>query len=208
MFTSENLRGWLHEFATSVHQNRSLLTDLDSAIGDADHGANIDRGMTAVVDAIAGVDGLSALCKKAGMTLVSSVGGASGPLFGTLFLKLAGTLGDGDEADNQQLAEGLRAGVEGIATRGRSKLGEKTMLDALIPAVDALEQSLGDGESLDAALNEAAKAARAGREKTTDMVATKGRASYLGERSKGHQDPGATSAAYLIESLASAVDPA
>lgn len=208
MVTDALIRRWLQEFAACIHRNRVMLTELDSAIGDADHGANIDRGMSAVVEAINDVEGLSAICKKTGMTLVSSVGGASGPLLGTLFLKLGPVLGEGTEADAQQLAQGLRAGIDGVAARGRSTTGEKTMLDALVPAVEALEHALSEGSSLDTALAAAATAARQGRDATIDMIATKGRASYLGERSRGHQDPGATSATYLIETLAAAVRPA
>lgn len=195
---------WLHEFTGLIRKNHVHLTELDAAIGDADHGSNMDRGTIAMTDRL-GDDAPGALLKNAGMSLVSHVGGASGALFGTLLMRMGTSLGDGGDVDVQQLAAGLRAGVDGVATRGKSTTGEKTMLDALVPACDALEAALADGASAPDAFSAAVAAARAGRNSTIDMVATKGRASYLGERSRGHQDPGATSATYLVEALAGAV---
>jgi phosphoenolpyruvate---glycerone phosphotransferase subunit DhaL len=199
------LRAWLGTFAEEVAANRDLLTRLDSEIGDADHGANLHRGMTKVIVAIDEPTPATpaALFKTAGMTLVSNVGGASGPLYGTLFLRLAGAAGVTDRLEPSQLAEGLRAGLAGIVARGHASAGDKTMYDALAPACDALEEGLADGVSLREALASAAIAAAEGRDSTVAMLARKGRASYLGERSIGHQDPGATSTAMLIDAAAS-----
>ncbi|MEO7587865.1 MAG: dihydroxyacetone kinase subunit DhaL [Arachnia sp.] len=197
---------WLHQFGSLVQQNKSYLTDLDSAIGDADHGANMARGMTAVLNQLADASAADALFKKVGMTLVSSVGGASGPLYGTFFMRFATGLGGGDEVTPEALASSLRAGLDGVIARGKAELGDKTMVDAMTPAVDAIERSVAAGESVAAATRAGAAAARDGREATTPMVARKGRASYLGERSKGHQDPGATSTTYLFEALAASLD--
>jgi phosphoenolpyruvate---glycerone phosphotransferase subunit DhaL len=191
--------GWLREFARLVERDRDLLTELDSAIGDADHGSNMDRGMKAVLAALdPAPENLAALFKKVGMTLVSTVGGASGPLYGTFFLRFGTACGDAEELDGPAFGKALRAGLEGVVTRGRAEPGDKTMFDALAPAVDALDAALASGESLAAALASAARAAEAGRDATVPMLARKGRASYLGQRSVGHQDPGATSAALLI----------
>jgi phosphoenolpyruvate---glycerone phosphotransferase subunit DhaL len=200
------LTGWVREFARVIGENAQLLSDLDAAIGDADHGINMDRGMTAVaasLDETPPVD-MSALCKQVGMTLVKSVGGASGPLYGTFFLRMAGALGTGDGADAAEFAKALRAGVEGVVQRGRAEPGDKTMFDALAPALDALDAALASGSGLAAALADATIAAEKGRDATESMVARKGRASYLGQRSVGHVDPGATSAAMLIAAAASA----
>ncbi|MGN6242789.1 MAG: dihydroxyacetone kinase subunit DhaL [Motilibacteraceae bacterium] len=196
------VEAWLREFARLVHENRDMLTELDSAIGDADHGSNLDRGMTAVVEAVASAPpaDAAALLKQTGMTLVSKVGGASGPLYGTFFLRAAGAIGDGADADG--LAKALRAGFEGVLARGKAEPGDKTMVDAMGPACDALEKALSDGASLADGLKAASAAADTGRDATTPMLARKGRASYLGERSIGHQDPGATSTALLFQAAA------
>lgn len=192
---------WMRRYANVIHENASRLTELDSAIGDADHGSNMDRGMTAVVAALDDAEFASAadLFKKVGMTLVSSVGGASGPLYGTFFLRFGGTLGDG-AVDAQTLGAALRAGVDGIKARGKAEVGDKTMIDAWTPALEAYDAARGDG--LDTALRAAAEAGARGRDAATPLVAHKGRASYLGERSAGHQDPGATSAVLLLEAAA------
>jgi dihydroxyacetone kinase-like protein len=198
------LTGWVREFARRILENAQYLTDLDAAIGDADHGINVNRGMTAVVAAIdesAPAD-MSTLCKQVGMTLVKSVGGASGPLYGTFFLRMATALGSADSIDAPGFAKALRAGVEGVVQRGRAETGDKTMFDALAPAVDTLDAALARGSELVAALADAAVAAGKGRDATEAMVARKGRASYLGQRSVGHLDPGATSAAMLIAAAA------
>lgn len=204
--TTDQFVAWLEGFAELVATNQAHLTQLDSAIGDADHGSNMVRGTAAVRDVLSVDATLGALAKKVGMTLVGQVGGASGPLFGTFFLKLASVLGDSRQCDASDLAKALRAAAEGVAARGKSRTGEKTMLDALFPACEAFETSLAGRDSLPEALQQAAEAADQGARATTDMVATKGRASYLGERSRGHQDPGATSAGYLFEALAASAE--
>ena len=189
--------------AELITEHAEELTDLDAAIGDADHGANMKRGLAAAVDTVGagGFTAADALLKKVGTTLVSTVGGASGPLYGTFFLRtgsaLAGQAGS-DGLDAQTLADSLEAGVGGIAARGRATAGEKTMLDAWRPALEALRAHPGD---LAAGVAAAARAAAAGRDATKPMVATKGRASYLGERSVGHIDPGAASTALILAAL-------
>ena len=205
--TLDQLDAWVRGFAAAVHTHRDELTALDSAIGDADHGSNLDRGMTAVVAALdaEAQPSAAALFKKTGMTLVSTVGGASGPLYGTLFLRVATAAGEVTELDGPAFAKALRAGLEGVVARGKAEAGDKTMYDALSPAVDALEAALADGDPLPEALRTASAAADAGRDATTPMLARKGRASYLGERSVGHQDPGATSVALLVAAAAVAL---
>jgi dihydroxyacetone kinase-like protein len=194
---------WIRAFAVAIAENEAELTRLDSAIGDADHGANMNRGLKAVVAKLDGAApaGPAALLKQAGMTMVSTVGGASGPLYGTFFLRMAAAIGDTDPLDQAAFAAALRAGVDGVVARGKAEAGDKTMYDALAPAVDALDAALG-GEDTAGALQAAADAAAQGRDATTPMQARKGRASYLGERSVGHQDPGATSAALLLQAAA------
>jgi phosphoenolpyruvate---glycerone phosphotransferase subunit DhaL len=201
---SAALGRWLRAFADAITENADELTALDSAIGDADHGANMRRGMTAVVTKLdAAPDAPPAtLLKTAGMTLVSTVGGASGPLYGTFFLRMATAAGDHTELDAGALAAALRAGLEGVLARGKAQLGDKTMVDALTPALDALDAALADGAKLGDALRAAAAAAEKGAEDTVPLVARKGRASYLGERSAGHRDPGATSTALLVGTAA------
>jgi dihydroxyacetone kinase-like protein len=201
------LRTWLHEFALRVAENSDHLTALDSEIGDADHGSNMHRGMAAVVAAIDADAGTEPgpLLKLVGRTLVSTVGGAAGPLYGTLFLRMAAAAGDAGPLDAAGFAKALRAGLEGVAARGRTEIGDKTMVDALAPAVDALEARLASGAPLDTALAAAAAAAAAGRDDTAGRVARKGRASYLGERSVGHQDPGSASATLLVEAAVAAL---
>jgi phosphoenolpyruvate---glycerone phosphotransferase subunit DhaL len=205
--TLDQLDAWVRGFAAAVHTHSDELTRLDSAIGDADHGSNMDRGMAAVVAALDAdaQPSAAALFKKTGMTLVSTVGGASGPLYGTLFLRVATAAGEVTELDGPAFAKALRAGLEGVVARGKAEAGDKTMFDALSPAVDALEAALADGDPLPEALRTASAAADAGRDATTPMLARKGRASYLGERSVGHQDPGATSVALLVAAAAVAL---
>ena len=195
---------WIRSFALLVAENKDLLTDLDAAIGDGDHGANMDRGMRAVLVALDDTRPATAaaLLNKVGMTLVSTVGGASGPLFGTFFLRAGGSFGDTAEISLAQLAAALRAGLEGIVARGKAEAGDKTMYDALAPAVHALDSAVSESLDKADALKQALVAAENGRDATTPMLARKGRASYLGERSAGHQDPGATSAALLLDAAA------
>ena len=206
--TQQQLVTWLGTFRDSVHEHRDHLTELDAAIGDADHGTNMTRGMEAVMallDADGAPDTAASMLKAVGMKLVSTVGGASGPLYGTFFLRAAAAAGDAETLDAETVLAMLRAGVEGLTARGKAELGDKTMVDALTPAVEALAASVGSGGDLTAGLRAAADAAAKGREATTAMEARKGRASYLGERSKGHTDPGAASATMLVEALADAV---
>ena len=200
----ERLVAWLSRFTQLVTENRSYLTELDSAIGDADHGSNMARGMAAVMEKTAAAPSAAVddLFKLVGMTLVTSVGGASGPLYGTFFLRFGTTAGAVTELDSTGLAAALRAGLGGIVARGKAELGDKTMFDAMSPAVDAFDAEIAGGADLAASAAGAAAAAAAGRDATEPLVARKGRASYLGDRSAGHLDPGATSTAFLFQALA------
>jgi dihydroxyacetone kinase-like protein len=193
---------WLRDFSRVIHDNAGMLTELDSAIGDADHGTNMERGLRAVVDMLESTEfeAADALFKKVGMTLVSTVGGASGPLYGTFFLRFGTALQEQPEIGVEVLGRALRAGVEGIVARGKAELEDKTMYDALAPALDGYDKAVAGGADLNEALAAAAAGAAAGRDATIPLVARKGRASYLGERSAGHQDPGATSVTMLLES--------
>ena len=196
--------------AARIHAQADTLTALDQAIGDGDHGINLERGFAAVSAAIragplAGddVEAASERLRQAGRTLISTVGGASGPLYGTGLLRAAAAIGSGGPGTSAGalLVLGLEAAVEGIAALGRSTTGEKTMLDALAPAAEAGRAALESGQDVVGVARAAAGAAELGAERTIPMLATKGRASYLGERSVGHQDPGATSAALLVRAL-------
>jgi dihydroxyacetone kinase-like protein len=204
--TTAQLASSLELFADRIHAARDELTTLDSAIGDADHGINMDRGMTAVREILPGLrDGdAGTLFKQTGMKLISTVGGASGPLYGTFFLRVGTSLADVRDVEPDQLAAAIRAGLEGVVARGKANLDDKTMVDAMTPAVEALES--GAARDLGGALAAAAVAAAAGRDRVTPLTARKGRASYLGERSAGHQDPGATSTTILFETLRDALD--
>jgi phosphoenolpyruvate---glycerone phosphotransferase subunit DhaL len=197
---------WLRSFTAIVAEQKEYLTRLDAAIGDGDHGINIDRGMkaaTAKLDGVAGED-VGALLKTVGMTLVSTVGGAGGPLYGTLFLQMgAATAGKGELSAEDWLAA-LDAGVKGVQMRGKAEPGDKTMVDALLPAREAFAAALADGLSFGEALRRSSTAAEEGMQATVPLVARKGRASYLGERSAGHQDPGATSSYLLLQAAADA----
>lgn len=204
-FDTATFRRFVDLYADRLHERRDELTRLDSAIGDADHGINMDRGFTAVRGKVAELDDgtdLGALAKAIGMTLISTVGGASGPLYGTFFLRLATSFGEVREADASALGSALRAGLEGVVQRGKAVIDDKTMVDALTPAIDAYDAT--DGGVADG-LAAAADAAAVGRDRVTPLVARKGRASYLGERSAGHQDPGATSSTMLVEALRDAM---
>jgi phosphoenolpyruvate---glycerone phosphotransferase subunit DhaL len=200
----DNFVNWLRDAASTLHDNAAYLTELDSAIGDADHGANMDRGFQAVVAVLDETTFESAdeLMKKAGMTLVSKVGGASGPLYGTFFLRFGTALAGASPITPEVIGEAFKAGVGGILARGKAELGDKTMYDAWAPALDAYDAAVAGGSDLAGALNAAAEAAAKGRDATVPLVARKGRASYLGDRSAGHQDPGATSTTLLLESAA------
>jgi dihydroxyacetone kinase-like protein len=207
------LESWLRLAAARIHDQAAALTALDQAIGDGDHGINLDRGFGAIVVTLdAGlppVDGdeaarAAAVLRAAGRTLISTVGGASGPLYGTAFLRAAAAVASTDGAPASALVAALEAAATGVATLGKSTTGEKTMLDALVPAATAARTALDDGGDPRAVLRAAREAADAGALATIPLLATKGRASYLGERSIGHQDPGATSTALLLAALADA----
>ncbi|MGW5102929.1 dihydroxyacetone kinase subunit DhaL [Streptomyces sp. NPDC004100] len=194
MLDADFFRRWITAAASSIDQQADRLTALDSAIGDADHGSNMQRGFAAVVTALKeeAPDTPGAVLTLAGRKLISTVGGASGPLYGTLLRRAGKALGDDTEVSEAQLTEALRAGVDGVRALGGAAPGDKTMLDALVPAVDALADGFAAARS----------AAEEGAVATVPLLARKGRASYLGERSIGHQDPGATSSALLIAALA------
>ena len=203
--SASDVRAWIVRYAGDVGEHRAELVKLDTAIGDGDHGTNMDRGMRKAVEKLDGLEGgdLAALLKAVGMALVSSVGGAAGPLYGTLFLQM-GTASTGrEELDLAGWANALEAGVKGVQARGKAEPGDKTMVDALLPAVAALRDAEQDGAALDDALRRSADAAEEGMRATIPLEARKGRASYLGPRSIGHQDPGATSS-HLLLSAASA----
>jgi phosphoenolpyruvate---glycerone phosphotransferase subunit DhaL len=206
--TVERLDVWVRKFADLITEHRDHLTELDSAIGDADHGINMERGMQAVREKLdtTPLSTADELFKLVGMTLVSSVGGASGPLYGTFFLRFGAACGPRDELSADDLVKAFQAGVEGLVARGKPELGDKTMFDSLHPALEALDAAVGVGLPPGEAFTTAWRAAVRGRDETTPMVARKGRASYLGERSVGHQDPGATSAALLFEAAVDALN--
>lgn len=203
-FSHDQVYAWVRAFAAAIAENKEYLTELDSAIGDADHGINMNRGMQAVLAKLEG-DGqpdAGALLKTVGMTLVSTVGGASGPLYGTLFLQMGSSAAGKPDLSDDDWADAVAAGVAGVQRRGKAELGDKTMIDALVPAVQALRSSLADGSAAGEALHRSAEAAREGMIATIPLVARKGRASYLGERSADHQDPGATSSWLLLRTAA------
>ncbi|MFF4040145.1 dihydroxyacetone kinase subunit DhaL [Streptomyces sp. NPDC001816] len=193
MLDADFFRRWMTATAASVDREAERLTALDSAIGDADHGSNMQRGFTAVLASLEEESPATpgAVLVLAGRRLISTVGGAAGPLYGTLLRKAGKALGDASEVSEKQLAEALRAGVDGVMALGGAAPGDKTMIDSLVPAVDALGDGFGAARS----------AAEEGATATIPLLARKGRASYLGERSIGHQDPGATSSALLIAGL-------
>jgi dihydroxyacetone kinase-like protein len=201
--TRDGAVDWMTRFAGEMAEHRQELVALDTAIGDGDHGTNMNRGMTKALEKLEASEPADpgAVLKTVAMTLISTVGGAAGPLYGTLFLQLGNSLAGETEIDLATFAGAWRKGLEGVQSRGKAELGDKTMVDALGPAVEALEQAA----DLDSGLSAAAQAAQQGMEATTPLVARKGRASYLGERSAGHQDPGATSTYYLLKSAAEAL---
>ena len=194
---------WMRRFAGEMGEHRQELVRLDTAIGDGDHGTNMDRGMRKAVEKLDAADQADpgTVLKTVAMALVSSVGGAAGPLYGTLFLQMGTALAGQEEIDLVGWTEAWRKGLEGVQARGKAQPGDKTMVDALIPAIAALEGASDLGEGLRAATQAAEEGMRA----TTPLVARKGRASYLGERSKDHQDPGATSTYYLFKSAEEAL---
>jgi dihydroxyacetone kinase-like protein len=204
MISYDDIVAWVRRFAAAVAENKSYLTDLDSAIGDADHGINMDRGFSAVVvklDDLAGPD-IGATLKAVGTTLISKVGGASGPLYGMFFLQMGGAVPGKEALTLEEFATAFETGLGGVLRIGKAAPGDKTMVDALIPARDALRAAIADGASVGDALARMARGAEEGMLATVPLVARKGRASYLGERSAGHQDPGATSTHLLLRSAA------
>ena len=206
--TNDDVMRWLERTADVLHENRTYLTDLDSAIGDADHGINMDRGFSAVRDrfpTMATMD-ISTRLRTVGSTLVSTVGGAGGPLYGTAYLRAAGVAAGKQELSSADVVAMLEAFLGGIVARGKAQPGEKTMVDALTPALASARQALDEGATLAQITSRAAAAAEEGAQATIPMLATKGRASYLGERSIGHQDPGATSSWLILRSLAEACE--
>lgn len=208
--TSDHVIHFLENVAATIKQHRDELTQLDSLIGDADHGVNLDRGFTAVLGKLPGVadKDIGTILKTTGMTLVSTVGGASGPLYGTAFIRAGMALADRYELSPAELLAALEAALEGIMARGKAKRGEKTMVDAIGPGIDALKEALASGSDLRSAGQQAVAAVEAGMKSTIPMLATKGRASYLGERSVGHQDPGSTSAFYIAQVMQQMIEQA
>ena len=202
----DQVLAWVRDFASRVTENKEYLTRLDAAIGDADHGINMNRGMQA---ALAKIEPLPAgdvgnLLKTVGMTLVSTVGGAGGPLYGTFFLQLGMKTTGKNELTVDEWADALEAAITGVVARGKAEPGDKTMIDALTPGLEALRAALAEGADGTEALRRSADAAEEGMKATVPLVARKGRASYLGGRSAGHQDPGATSSHLLLRTAAEA----
>jgi dihydroxyacetone kinase-like protein len=202
--TTADVLEYLNRSAEVLKENREYLTELDAAIGDADHGINMDRGFQAILKKVPAVKDKDAgtILKTAGMALVTSVGGAGGPLYGTAFMQAGMAVAGKDELTAEDILAALEAALKGVMTRGRSQPGEKTMIEAIAPAVKAMQEALGNGAGTLKALEQATAAAEQGMKDTIPMLATKGRASYLGERSIGHQDPGATSSYLLIRTMA------
>jgi dihydroxyacetone kinase-like protein len=202
--TATDVRAWIGDFSAVITEHRAELVALDTAIGDADHGTNMDRGMRAAVEKLGATEGddIGALLKAVAMTLISKVGGAAGPLYGTLFLQMGTAAAGKEELDLAGWTAALEAGIKGVQARGKAEPDDKTMIDALLPALDALKAAEGEGASLGDALRRSADAAEEGMKATIPLEARKGRASYLGPRSVGHQDPGATSSQLLLEAAA------
>lgn len=206
--TAEHVIKFIEGVAAKVKEQRDYLTQLDSAIGDADHGVNLDRGFSSVLAKLPTVadKDIGTILKTVGTTLVSTVGGASGPLYGTAFLRAGMTIGDKAAIGPDDVIASLAAALEGIQTRGKATRGEKTMIDAIGPAVDALRAAHGQGQDFVGAMRAAVAACEEGMKATIPMLATKGRASYLGDRSIGHQDPGATSAYLMAQALLEVIE--
>jgi len=208
--TKAQLITWLTNCSAVYSENRDMLTELDAAIGDADHGLNMDRGFTEVaakIPTVADKD-IANVFKVTGMTLLSKVGGASGPLYGTLFIRAATKTAGKESLTLAELVDALQAGVDGVIARGKAEPGDKTMCDVWWDVIAAARTSLENEETVSAALATMAQVAEAGVEKTIPMLAKKGRASYLGERSVGHADPGATSAKLMVQALNNVVNEA
>lgn len=203
MVTKEQIVQWLQAFATVIEQNKDYLTELDAAIGDADHGINMERGFKKVMSQLPSVadNDIGSILKTVSMTLISSVGGASGPLYGTMFLRAGTAVAGKQELTDEHMVGLLQAALDGVLQRGKAQPGDKTMVDVLSPAVATFQQAVGEGKATLEAMQQTVAAAQQGMKDTTPMLAKKGRASYLGERSIGHQDPGATSSYLMLKSL-------
>jgi len=201
--TSAQIYAWLERYAGIVAEQKQYLTGLDAAIGDGDHGINMDRGFQTVQAKLAPVreKDVGTLLKTTGMALVGSVGGAGGPLYGTFFLRAGAALEGKSDVSGEELVGALEAGLKGVVERGKANLKDKTMVDALAPAIERAKQSLANGASEEEAIAAAADAAEQGMKATTPLKALKGRASYLGDRSIGHQDPGSTSSYLMLRAL-------
>ncbi len=210
MITKHQIVQWLQDFATQIEQNKDYLTELDAAIGDADHGINMDRGFKKVMSQLPSVadKDIGSILKSVSMTLISSVGGASGPLYGTFFLRASTVAVDKQQLTDEEIVSLLQSGLDGLLQRGKAQLGDKTMVDVLSPSVDAFAQAVGEGKDTLAAMQQAVVAAEQAMKDTIPMLAKKGRASYLGERSVGHQDPGATSAYLMLKCLLATLEKA
>lgn len=200
----DQVLAWVRASAARIEEEKAYLTELDSAIGDADHGINMNRGFKAALERLEASppDDVASALKTVGMALVGKVGGAAGPLYGTMFLEMGKATAGTDRLDGPTWARALRAGIDGVLARGKAELGDKTMVDALEPAYTALTEAISSGAGLGEAMKRATEAAREGMVATIPLVARKGRASYLGERSAGHQDPGATSSHLLLATAA------
>jgi len=205
--TKEQIVRWLELTAEVLKENKDYLTQLDSAIGDADHGTNMDRGFTKVAEKLPGVadKDIGNILKTVGMTLISTVGGASGPLYGTFFMRGGMAADAKEELDEEGLVAMLQGAINGVTERGRAQPGDKTMIDTLSPALIALREAIDNGKDTAGAMEDAVAAAKQGMEDTIPLQARKGRASYLGERSIGHQDPGATSSYLILNALLTAL---
>lgn len=208
MVTKEQIMQWLQAVAVVLEQNKDYLTELDAAIGDADHGINMNRGFQKVISQLPSVadKDIGSILKTVSMTLISSVGGASGPLYGTMFLRMSRVVTGKQELTDEDIVALFQAAVDGVVQRSKANLGDKTMLDALSPAADAFKQAIANGTSTPEALQQAVAAAEQGMKNTIPLVAKKGRASYLGDRSANHQDPGATSTYLMLNTLLETVN--
>lgn len=202
--TKDGILEWIRSYAEVIAKNKEYLTELDAQIGDADHGANMDRGFRAVVEKLSNTEevNIEKILMTVGMTLLSKVGGAGGPLYSTVFIRAGKSINGKESFGLEDWAKALEAATEGVMNLGKATPGEKTMVDALVPAVQALKDAVDQGLSLNEGLKKSAKAAEEGMIATIPLVARKGRASYLGERSAGHQDPGATSTFLLLDTAA------
>ena len=204
MVGRDDVLAWVNTLQGVYAENKQYLTDLDSAIGDADHGINMNRGFTSAIAELEKTppSDISGILKTVAMVLIRTVGGAAGPLYGTFFLRASTTCGGKTELEPADIAAMIEAGLDGVLQRGKAQLNDKTMVDALTPGLNSMKQAIANGAGLKEMLEQGTAAAEKGMKDTIPMLAKKGRASYLGERSIGHQDPGATSSFLLIETMA------